>query len=84
MSFSEGECSRDTQATPERQLKRRRRMTTRGSAEPDILRIHIVMAVQTAMLAGMPYTGLRDAIIAHPTMAEALGALFSNVPARSA
>jgi hypothetical protein len=38
--------------------------------------------VQTAMLAGMPYTGLRDAIIAHPTMAEGLGALFSNVPAR--
>jgi hypothetical protein len=33
-------------------------------------------------LASMPYTGLRDAIIAHPTMAEGLGALFSNVPAR--
>jgi hypothetical protein len=31
-------------------------------------------------LAGMPYTGLRDAIIAHPTMAEGLGALFLNVP----
>jgi hypothetical protein len=30
------------------------------------------------MLAGMPYTGLRDAIIAHPTMAEGLGDLFSN------
>jgi pyruvate/2-oxoglutarate dehydrogenase complex dihydrolipoamide dehydrogenase (E3) component len=40
----------------------------------------VVAAVQTAMLAGMPYTGLRDAIIAHPTMAEGLGALFSNVP----
>jgi hypothetical protein len=25
---------------------------------------------------------LRDAIIAHPTMAEGLGALFTNVPAR--
>jgi len=44
----------------------------------------VMTVVQTAMLAGMPYTGLRDAIIAHPTMAEALGALFSNVPARSA
>jgi hypothetical protein len=33
------------------------------------------------MLSGMPYTGLRDAIIAHPTMAEGLGALFSNVAA---
>src|SRR2546430_2619818 len=38
--------------------------------------------VQTEMLAGMPYTGLRDAILAHPTMAEGLGGLFSNVPAR--
>jgi len=34
------------------------------------------------MLAGMPYTELRDAILAHPTMAEGLGGLFSNVPAR--
>jgi hypothetical protein len=30
----------------------------------------------------MPYTGLRNAIIAHPTMAEGLGALFSNVATR--
>jgi len=42
----------------------------------------VMTVVQAAMLAGMPYTGLRDAIIAHPTMAEALGALFSNIPAR--
>jgi pyruvate/2-oxoglutarate dehydrogenase complex dihydrolipoamide dehydrogenase (E3) component len=35
--------------------------------------------VQTAMLAGMTYTGLRDAIFAHPTMAEGLGALFAQV-----
>jgi pyruvate/2-oxoglutarate dehydrogenase complex dihydrolipoamide dehydrogenase (E3) component len=42
----------------------------------------VMAVVQTAMLAGMPYTGLRDAIIAHPTMAEGLGPLFSNVPAR--
>ena len=42
----------------------------------------VIAVVQTAMLAGMPYTGLRDAIIAHPTMAEGLGALFSNMPAR--
>ncbi len=42
----------------------------------------VMAVVQTAMLAGMPYAGLRDAIIAHPTMAEGLGALFSNVPAR--
>jgi pyruvate/2-oxoglutarate dehydrogenase complex dihydrolipoamide dehydrogenase (E3) component len=42
----------------------------------------VMAVVQTAMLAGIPYTGLRDAILAHPTMAEGLGALFSNVPVR--
>jgi pyruvate/2-oxoglutarate dehydrogenase complex dihydrolipoamide dehydrogenase (E3) component len=42
----------------------------------------VVAVVQTAMLAGMPYTGLRDAIITHPTMAEGLGALFSRIPPR--
>jgi pyruvate/2-oxoglutarate dehydrogenase complex dihydrolipoamide dehydrogenase (E3) component len=40
----------------------------------------VMAVVQTAMLAGMPYTGLRDAIITHPTMAEGLVALLSNVP----
>src|SRR5215468_4825152 len=44
----------------------------------------VMAVVQTAMLAGMPYTGLRDAILAHPTMAEGLGALFSEVPPSSA
>ncbi len=44
----------------------------------------VMAVVQTAMAAAMPYTGLRDAIIAHPTMAEGLGALFSNVPADKA
>jgi pyruvate/2-oxoglutarate dehydrogenase complex dihydrolipoamide dehydrogenase (E3) component len=42
----------------------------------------VVAVVQTAMLAGMPYMGLRDAILTHPTMAEGLGALFANVPNR--
>jgi len=42
----------------------------------------VMAVVQTAMVASMPYTGLRDAIIAHPTMAEGLGALFSNIPTR--
>jgi pyruvate/2-oxoglutarate dehydrogenase complex dihydrolipoamide dehydrogenase (E3) component len=42
----------------------------------------VMAVVQTAMLAGLPYTALRDAIIAHPTMAEGLGALFSDIPAR--
>ncbi|HTV34315.1 MAG TPA: mercuric reductase [Methylocella sp.] len=42
----------------------------------------VVAAVQTAMLAGSPYTALRDAILAHPTMAEGLGPLFANIPSR--
>jgi pyruvate/2-oxoglutarate dehydrogenase complex dihydrolipoamide dehydrogenase (E3) component len=29
----------------------------------------VMAVVETAMLAGMPYTGLRDAILTHPTMA---------------
>jgi pyruvate/2-oxoglutarate dehydrogenase complex dihydrolipoamide dehydrogenase (E3) component len=43
----------------------------------------VMAVVQTAMLAGLPYMGLRDAIIAHPTMAEGLGPLFSKLPPRS-
>ncbi len=41
----------------------------------------VLAVVQTAMLAGLPYTGLRDAILTHPTMAEGLNVLLSNVPA---
>jgi pyruvate/2-oxoglutarate dehydrogenase complex dihydrolipoamide dehydrogenase (E3) component len=40
----------------------------------------VMAAVQTAMLAGTTYQGLRDAIFAHPTMAEGLNGLFSEVP----
>jgi pyruvate/2-oxoglutarate dehydrogenase complex dihydrolipoamide dehydrogenase (E3) component len=43
----------------------------------------VMAAVQTAMLADLPYPRLRDAVLAHPTMAEGLGSLFSNVPPRS-
>lgn len=42
----------------------------------------VVASVQMAMLADLPYTALRDAVLAHPTMAEGLGPLFSNVPPR--
>jgi pyruvate/2-oxoglutarate dehydrogenase complex dihydrolipoamide dehydrogenase (E3) component len=38
--------------------------------------------VQLAMLAGLPYTILRDAMFAHPTMTEGLKALFMSVPQR--
>jgi len=40
----------------------------------------IMSSVQIAMIAGLPYTALRDAILAHPTLVEGLGALFSSVP----
>ena len=40
----------------------------------------VLAVVQTAMLAGLPYTGLRDAILTHPTMAEGLNVLLTSVP----
>lgn len=40
----------------------------------------IMASVQIAMLAGLPYTALRDAILTHPTLAEGLIPLFSSVP----
>lgn len=43
----------------------------------------MMAVVQTAMLGKLPYTVLRDAILAHPTMAEGLTVLFTTVPARS-
>ena len=43
----------------------------------------VMAVVQTAMLAGLPYTQLRDAVLAHPTMAEGLGFLLASVPARN-
>jgi pyruvate/2-oxoglutarate dehydrogenase complex dihydrolipoamide dehydrogenase (E3) component len=38
----------------------------------------LIAVVQTAMLAGAPYTALRDAILTHPTMAEGLTVLFAS------
>jgi pyruvate/2-oxoglutarate dehydrogenase complex dihydrolipoamide dehydrogenase (E3) component len=43
----------------------------------------IIATVQVAMLAGLPYTVLRDAIFTHPTMLEGLIPLFSAVPPAS-
>jgi pyruvate/2-oxoglutarate dehydrogenase complex dihydrolipoamide dehydrogenase (E3) component len=40
----------------------------------------VMAAVQTAMLAKLPYPHLRDAVISHLTMAEGLGPLFANTP----
>jgi pyruvate/2-oxoglutarate dehydrogenase complex dihydrolipoamide dehydrogenase (E3) component len=38
----------------------------------------ILSSVQIAMSAGLPYTALRDAILTHPTLVEALIPLFSS------
>jgi len=35
-------------------------------------------AVQIAMIAGLPYTALRDAVLTHPTLVEGLISLFSS------
>ena len=40
----------------------------------------IMSSVQIAMIAGLPYTALRDAILPHPTLVEGLETLFSSVP----
>ncbi|MET0133375.1 MAG: FAD-dependent oxidoreductase [Kibdelosporangium sp.] len=37
----------------------------------------VITVVHLAMMAGIPYRGLRDAIISHPTMSEGLNLLFS-------
>jgi pyruvate/2-oxoglutarate dehydrogenase complex dihydrolipoamide dehydrogenase (E3) component len=42
----------------------------------------IIATVQVAMLAGMPYTALRDTIFTHPTMLEGLIPLFAAVPSK--
>lgn len=38
----------------------------------------VIAVVQMAMLGGLAYQQLRDAVIAHPTMAEGLQLLFSD------
>ncbi len=37
-------------------------------------------SVQVAMIASLPYTAFRDAVLTHPTLAEGLGALFASEP----
>jgi pyruvate/2-oxoglutarate dehydrogenase complex dihydrolipoamide dehydrogenase (E3) component len=44
----------------------------------------VMAVVQTAMIADLPYTRLREADYAHPTFSEGLNFLFSNVPPRAA
>jgi pyruvate/2-oxoglutarate dehydrogenase complex dihydrolipoamide dehydrogenase (E3) component len=40
----------------------------------------IMSAVQIAIIAGLPFTALRDAVLTHPTLTEGLISLFSSVP----
>jgi pyruvate/2-oxoglutarate dehydrogenase complex dihydrolipoamide dehydrogenase (E3) component len=40
----------------------------------------IMSAVQLAMIGNLPYTAVRDAVIAHPTLMEGLVVLFSSTP----
>ena len=40
----------------------------------------IMSSVQIAMIAGLPYARIREAILAHPTLVEGHGALFSSEP----
>jgi pyruvate/2-oxoglutarate dehydrogenase complex dihydrolipoamide dehydrogenase (E3) component len=77
----------------EANLRARTLMETRGFmkalVEPDTDRIvgftafgvgagEIMASVQLAMIAGLPYTVLRDAVLTHPTLVEGLIALFSS------
>jgi pyruvate/2-oxoglutarate dehydrogenase complex dihydrolipoamide dehydrogenase (E3) component len=39
----------------------------------------IMAAVQIAMIAGLPYTALRDTVLTHPTLVEGFIPLFSSV-----
>ena len=39
----------------------------------------LMAAVQMAMLGQLPYTTLREAVFAHPTLAESLNNLFATL-----
>jgi pyruvate/2-oxoglutarate dehydrogenase complex dihydrolipoamide dehydrogenase (E3) component len=39
----------------------------------------IMSMLQTAMMGKLPYTGLRDGVFAHPTLAESLNNLFTHI-----
>jgi pyruvate/2-oxoglutarate dehydrogenase complex dihydrolipoamide dehydrogenase (E3) component len=41
----------------------------------------LAAVVQAAMMGGLPFTRLRDAVFAHPTLAESLNNLFGNFEA---
>ena len=43
----------------------------------------VMGCVQIAIIAGLPYTTLRDVVLAHPTLTEGLHSLFSSTPSTS-
>ena len=43
----------------------------------------IMSMIQIAMMGKLPYTALREATFAHPTLAEALNNLFGNMESAS-
>ena len=43
----------------------------------------VLAVIQAAMMGGLPFTKLRDAVFLHLTMAEGLGPLFQSIPPRS-
>ena len=43
----------------------------------------VLSSVQVAMVGGMPYTALRDAMLTHPTLVEGLIPLFTSSPSVS-
>jgi pyruvate/2-oxoglutarate dehydrogenase complex dihydrolipoamide dehydrogenase (E3) component len=42
----------------------------------------VMATVQVAIIGGLPYTALRDAVLTHPTLVEGLVLLFSSAPTR--
>ena len=42
----------------------------------------VMAAVQMAIIAGLPYTALRDAVLTHPTLVEGLSHLFSSAASK--
>jgi pyruvate/2-oxoglutarate dehydrogenase complex dihydrolipoamide dehydrogenase (E3) component len=43
----------------------------------------VMAVVQMSIFAGLPYSRMQEAVLAHPTMAEGLGSLLASVPARA-
>jgi pyruvate/2-oxoglutarate dehydrogenase complex dihydrolipoamide dehydrogenase (E3) component len=53
-------------------------MTVLGAEASELMAV-----VQTAMLAELPFTALRDAIFTHPTAAEGLSVLLADVATKA-